>query len=98
MKKPKVFTGPFKEDGMRTMEAIAALNRYGCYDIALEDGDTVTITGYRAELLVMMRDRFVNRSNRDRMNEMDVLQLLWIYTEGVKDGMITEPKMKEFKR
>jgi hypothetical protein len=97
--KKKVITEPpfYIEDGIRTYEAIAALGlRHTVFDIQLNDGDTVAITGEIAEGVILIRDS-LKHGNWAKMNEMDFLNLLHIYDEALKSGMLIPSKLKLWK-
>lgn len=84
----------FPENGIVTLEQIQMdRDSFALYQINLDDGDNVVICGYHATGILKIRDT-LSPENKQKMNDRTVLELLFLYEQAVKDGVISEPHLR----
>lgn len=66
------------------------------HEVKLMDGDTVYIFTYNATGIKMLFERLGNEANKDRFKKMTLLELLRVYEEAVKKGILTGPALKRY--
>lgn len=81
------------EDGINTICFIANdPDQFKSYRVTLNDGDEITIIVTQARGVILIRDA-LNIKNQARMNAMSLLELLYIYSEAIKDEVLFPAKI-----
>ena len=86
-----------KENGIQTIRSIALdEDMQTLHTVFLNDGDQVAIRTHVAQGILMIQNN-LKEENAIKMDKMELLSLLHVYEEAVKDGVLTPPRLKLYK-
>ena len=93
MKKKFVPPEPLVENGIHTIRFLAQEDNFRYHAVRLKCGDEIGIQGIQAKGILKIYESLIEE-NKKTMEDMELLQLLFLYEKAIQDKVLTPPTLR----